>query len=157
MSKPQHMRVPHPHKYATSVIKRFISPDGAHGTFFIKNIVPHKWRPKLLSAEPIWSVTYHKHFSAFVIAELRNFREFDRLDDLSVAEMCAVGRPLAEWIKQSRHTKTWDQSGGFLNQSGHWQFRYREKKSEGTLNIWIFRKKGHSATLLATMNEHVLS
>ena len=153
MSKSGNMIMPHPHKYATSVIKRFVSSDSAHGRFFIENVVPRKWRPKLLSAEPIWSINAHKHFSAFIIAELRNFPEFDKLSNLSVSEMCTTGRPLADWIKSLRNVKTWDQAGGFMIESGHWQFRYREKKSEGTLNIWIVRKKGLTATLLASIVE----
>lgn len=154
MSKPEKAHLQHPNKYATSVIKRFVSPDRRHGKFFIEQVVPKKWRPKLLNAEPIWSVTAHKFFSAFIVVELQNFNEFDRLDGLSVAEMSAVGRPLAEWIKKTCGANTWDQAGGFMVESGHWQFRYRENKSEGTLNVWIIHKEGRTATLLASMSEY---
>lgn len=154
MSKNKNMTLRHPHKFATSVIKRFISPDRSHGTFFVDNAIPKKWHPILLSADPILAAIPNRTFSAWIAVELRNFGAFDNLDDLSVAEMYGMGRPMTEWMRKLRRVETWDQAGGFMGETGHWQFRYREIKSEGTLDIWIFRKNGRIATLLASINEH---
>lgn len=157
MSRTKKTKSRHPHECATSVIKRFISPDRSQGAFFVDNAIPKQWEPILLSADPIWAAIPGRTFSAWIAVELRNFDAFDSLDDLSVSDMSGMGRPMAEWMRKLRRVETWDQAGGFLGETGHWQFRYREARSDGALDIWIFRKKGRIATLLASISERRIS
>lgn len=143
----------------SAVIRWFVSPAPPCGTNYVKDGIPPEWKPKKISAEPIYDVEYHKHFTSHITIRLDHFN-LAEVAQGSTESARDIGKKLIAWMAQISGVQIWDLAAGFISQEGaspevvgHWMFRYRVKESWGVYNVWILPRGTESALLIAAIDE----